>query len=323
MRFSIVAAALLAALPSFASSEPKPKQLVLISFDGAHDNRLWDRSRSMAARTGARFTYFLSCTYLVKPADRKQYQAPHEKAGRSATGWALSEHEVQVRLGNLWQAHLEGHEIGSHACGHFDGKDWSRADWSSEFDAFDRVLAGAWKANGVGDREPDGWQDFVRDDIKGFRAPYLSTGKNLLPALKAHGFRYDASSVSKGPAYPAREDGITRFALPRIAEGPEGRLIIGMDYNLFIRHSGGLNAPGRAETFSARTLAAFEKAFDEQYHGNRIPLQLGFHFVEMNGGAYWDALEKFVADVCVRPDVACVTYSEAMTQAEKPDGSAF
>jgi hypothetical protein len=36
----------------------------------------------------------------------------------------------------------------------------------------------------------------------GFRVPYLSYGMSLVPALKAHGFRYDASLVSKGRQSP-------------------------------------------------------------------------------------------------------------------------
>ncbi|MDH6267096.1 peptidoglycan/xylan/chitin deacetylase (PgdA/CDA1 family) [Rhizobium sp. SG_E_25_P2] len=298
--------------PALADPPHRPKQLVLISFDGAHDNRLWERSLALSKRTGAKFTYFLSCTYLINPADRKTYRAPHHAAGKSATGWALTVPEIQARLGHIWQAHLDGHDIGSHACGHFDGKDWTRADWSAEFSAFDDALLNAWARNGVKDKEPEGWVDFVRTDITGFRAPYLSTSPGLTPALSDHGFRFDASLVSKGPAEPEREGGLMRFALPRIPEGPEGRLIIGMDYNLYVRHSGGLNSPGRAPQFKARTLAAFRNAFETQYQGKRIPLQLGFHFVEMNGGAYWDALETFLGETCAKKDVACVSYTQAM-----------
>ena len=60
---------------AFAEAQEKPRQLVIISFDGAHDNRLWDRSRKLARKTGAHFTYFLSCTYLVNPRDRHAYRA--------------------------------------------------------------------------------------------------------------------------------------------------------------------------------------------------------------------------------------------------------
>ena len=90
MRLTLAVSIALLATSGIAVAEqakPKPKQLIIISFDGAHDNRLWDRSRKLAKKTGAHFTYFLSCTYLINPADRHAYKAPHEKAGRSATGW--------------------------------------------------------------------------------------------------------------------------------------------------------------------------------------------------------------------------------------------
>ena len=30
----------------------------------------------------------------------------------------------------------------------------------------------------------------------------------------------------------------------------------------------------------------------------------------MNGGAYWRALERFAGEVCVRPEVACISYRD-------------
>ena len=47
------------------------------------------------------------------------------------------------------------------------------------------------------------------------------------------------------------------------------------------------------------------------------PLQIGFHFVLMNGGAYWRALERFAEAVCNRPEVACVSYSEYLADDRK------
>ena len=298
-----VALSILAASLTVAQAEEKPKQLVIISFDGAHDNKLWVRSQELSARTGAKFTYFLSCTYLMSPDERHAYQGPHQKRGRSNTGFAQTKAEVRERLGHIWAAHLAGQDIGSHACGHFDGRDWTKADWQQEFDDFDRTLLTAWKANDDAANEPKEWADFVKNDIKGFRVPYLSFGASLVPALKAHGFRYDASLVSKGPAIAEHDDGLLRFALPRIPEGPQGRLVIGMDYNLFARHSKAKENAGREKEFEARALAAFRGAFDTQYNGSRIPLQLGFHFVEMNGGAYWNALDTFLTETCGKPDV--------------------
>lgn len=297
-----------------------PEQLVLISFDGAHDNRLWDRSLEMANRSGARFTYFLSCTFLMNKDDRKSYSAPGHSAGRSNVGFARDEADVLTRLGHIWSAYQSGHEIGSHGCGHFDGKGWSKSDWLGEFAQFDAALADAWTNNGA--ETPSGWARFARSGIRGFRAPYLSTGDGLYAALKAHGFAYDASTVSKGPESPGFDTTVARFALPLIPEGPRQRPIIAMDYNLFVRHSAGLENPSKSKEFEERALEAFRDAFKAEYSGRRRPLQMGFHFVEMNGGAYWNALERFVGETCGQPEVACVTYEEAVRRLRQKDGSA-
>ncbi len=159
----------------------------------------------------------------------------------------------------------------------------------------------------------------MRTGIRGFRAPYLSAPDSLVEAEKEFGFTYDASLVTKVAMLPANDGSLVRFGLPLIPEGPQNRNIIGMDYNLFVRHSAGMDNPSRAAEFEARTYAAFKAAFDKQYDGERVPLQLGFHFVEMNAGAYWRAMERLVTDVCRRTDVACVSYSQAIDLlAERP-----
>ncbi|MGL4197607.1 MAG: polysaccharide deacetylase, partial [Allorhizobium sp.] len=167
--FLVKAASALDEAPPATKGQPseRPKQLLLVSFDGAHDNRLWVRSRDLGKRANARFTYFLSCTTLIPRARAQDYKAPGIKAGRSNIGFALSTDEIAVRLDNIWKAKTEGHEIASHTCGHFDGKDWTKAEWLKEFETFDRVLANAWKDNGLAEREPEGWADFVENGITG------------------------------------------------------------------------------------------------------------------------------------------------------------
>lgn len=321
LAMALALSGLIASSPfTMAQAEERPTQLVLISFDGAHDNALWERSLKLADNTGARFTYFLSCTFLMSKADRQSYKAPGQSAGRSNVGFAQDSAEALARLGHIWAAHQTGHEIGSHGCGHFDGKDWSKTDWLSEFSQFDRALANAWDSNGA--EAPAGWAGFARSGVTGFRAPYLSTGDGLFAALAAHGLRYDASTVSRGPVMPDLSRPTARFALPLIPEGPEGRRIIAMDYNLFVRHSAAFETPSKAREFEDRTLKAFHAAFEAEYGGERRPLQIGFHFVEMNGGAYWNALERFAAETCGRPDVACVTYQDALRRLASEDGSA-
>lgn len=292
----------------------KPEQLVIVSFDGAHDNALWERSRAIAQRTGASFTYFLSCTFVMTKENRKGYQAPHEKRGKSNVGFAPDDADVVARLDQIWRARSEGHEIGNHACGHFDGAKWSAEDWAQEFDFFRNTLRDAWQNAGAAEREPLEWRDFAENEIVGFRAPYLSSSPALGKALRNFGFRYDASTVSKGPAVPAVSDDLVRFALPLIAEGPSAKPVVAMDYNLYVRHSRGKEDAGNSAAYEERTLAAYRTAFETQYSGDRIPLQLGFHFVEMNAGAYWRALDRFLSEVCGKPDVACVSHREAMNR---------
>lgn len=304
-----------------ADATEKPKQLVMISFDGAGANNLWQRSRDLARRTNAHFTYFLSCTLVIERANAKGYQGPRQRPGKSNIGFAQTAQEARERLTHVWQAHLEGHDISSHTCGHFDGKDWLTADWEAEFTNFHNVLTNAWKTVGAETEEPAGWKEFVNNDIRGFRAPYFSTSSGLAEAERNAGFRYDASLVTKGPAMPEERDGLIRFGLPLIPEGPSNRPIIAMDYNLFIRHSAGIENPSRSAEFEERAYSAFRAAFDRQYQGERIPFQIGLHFVEMNGGAYWRAMERLVTEVCGKEDVACVSYSEAigmLKEREKP-----
>jgi peptidoglycan/xylan/chitin deacetylase (PgdA/CDA1 family) len=307
-RVCVTACAVLAAsVSTVAHSGARPVQHVIISFDGAHDLAQWQRSRTLAARTGARFTYFLSCVFLLSKETRHEYDSPGRGAGKSNVGFAQSKDEVAARLAQIRLARSEGHEIASHGCGHFDGKNWSKADWIAEFTSFSTILRDAYAINGIAG-EPADWRKFAETEISGFRAPYLSTSKTLYAALVEAKFDYDASAISRGPAEPETVGGTTRFALPQISEGPAERRVIAMDYNLFVRHSGGLERAGEAAAFEARSLEAFRAAFDAQYSGERIPLQIGFHFTLMNGGAYWRALERFAEEVCVKQDVECLSY---------------
>lgn len=316
-------AAVFADPPKPPESMPaRPKQIVLISFDSAREISQWERSRALAKRTGAHFTYFLSCVFLLSPETRSEYTAPGKGAGKSNIGFAASKQEVADRLEQIRLAAAEGHDIGSHACGHFDGKDWSKADWLAEFAAFRHILENAYAISGISP-EPPGWRDFARRAVIGFRAPYLSTDKALYEALPEAGFQYDASGVSNGPAVPPTKNGIIGFALPQIPEGPKSKPVVAMDYNLYVRHSGGFERPSMAGEFADRAYRAFRAAFDAQYNGKRLPLELGFHFTQMNGGTYWNALERFAGEVCVMQQVECISFRDYVARQRVSDRQAM
>ncbi|TWG89597.1 hypothetical protein L598_000800000610 [Mesorhizobium sp. J18] len=306
---------------ALASDRALSPQYVIISFDGALHNSQWERSRALARQTGADFTYFLSCVYLLSPETRHLYRGPGMKPGRTNVGSGYSREDVAERLRQIWAARLEGHEIASHACGHFDGKDWSKAMWLQEFDQFDRILRDAWTINDI-PFEPKGWRQFAAKEIQGFRVPYLSAGPGLYEALAERGFVYEAGSVSQGPVMPAAKGGVMRFSLPLIPEGAKGRPVIAMDYNFFARHSGAKEKPERSAEFEERAYAAFHAAFDRQFSGKRLPLQIGFHFTLMNDGAYWRALERFAREVCVRGEVRCVSYRQYIEETPPAAGNA-
>lgn len=287
----------------------KPLQYVLISFDGAHDNALWQRSRAFAKANNAEFTYFVSCVFLMPRSDRKDYKPPQMKAGRSNVGFAADKEDISIRLDHIWQAKQEGHEIASHGCGHFDGKAWSSKDWEQELSEFKRITKNSYQKNTI-ENKPDGWENFVDTEIVGFRAPYLSDDKPVQQALRNHGYAYQASGVANAPNAPDDLKGLYSFGLPLIPEGPAQRPVIAMDYNFYVRHSKGKEQPEKAKEFEQRSYQAFKQAFDKQYSDSRNPLQMGFHFVLMNDGAYWRAMERFAGEVCTKPDVKCTTYSQ-------------
>ena len=314
-RFAFAFAASATFLPSAMADEAKPRQAVLISFDGAKDISQWHRSLALGDKTGARFTYFLSCVYLLSPENKAEYQPPAVAPSHSNVGFGDSRQDVSQRLNLLYQAFLEGHEIASHGCGHFDGAKWSAREWAQEFAAFNDILARAWVLNG--DKEPAGWRDTARHFSTGFRAPYLSTGPGLAAAEKTGGFLYDASGITRGILAPETVGGMVRFSLPTLPEGPQNRRIISMDYNLFVRHSGGFERHDTGSIFEQRTYDMLKAAFEEQYNGKRQPLQFGLHFTLMNGGAYWRAAERFVTEVCAKPDVDCTTYEAYARQLRK------
>ena len=76
--------------PPAPPAPAKPKQIVIISFDSAREISQWQRSRALAKRTGAHFTYFLSCVFLLSQQTRAEYTPPGKSAGKSNIGFAAS-----------------------------------------------------------------------------------------------------------------------------------------------------------------------------------------------------------------------------------------
>jgi hypothetical protein len=288
----------------------KPPQFVLFSFDGAGSHDHWSRVLPLATRVNAHVTGFLSGIYLLPDSRRGEYAGPGHEPGRAAIGFGGSEAEVDTRIADLNDAMARGHEIGTHYNGHFcagnepSGEHWSTAQWNAELDQF---------------------FDYVRDAvthgllvdetrIRGGRLPCLEGdfGK-VAPALRAHGLTYDSSLTSDGVAWPRQRDGVWEFSVPVVrVPALGGKKVVMADYNLWYSLNGAREDPSRDKEFTEVTLDTYRAAYQAALNTNRAPLTVGTHFNDWSGGAFSEATERFMAEVCVREHTVCTTYSQVI-----------
>ena len=287
-----------------------PPQFVMLAFDGSSSLEAWKKSRNFAQEMeekgiNVRFTYFVSGVYFVSNDKRKIYNAPGGKGkGRSAIGWGGKAEDIGLRLEQLNLAYEEGHEIGSHAVGHFNGSKWSEKQWTEEFEYFDRFLFEAHKINDL-----PGSLVFDRTAIQGFRAPLLGRSSGLYKTLAKKGFRYDTSKEGLSNYWPRQENGVWNFPLASLTNS-SGKNVLSMDYNFYYLHSQAKPNSRNAKRFEEDTFKTYMRYFQTNYNGNRAPIHIGHHFSAWNNGAYWNAMFRFAESVCGLPEVRCVTYSE-------------
>ncbi|MGW5349497.1 hypothetical protein ACWERV_03130 [Streptomyces sp. NPDC004031] len=326
----------------------KPPQFVVFSWDGAleNDDHLFSRFREVAEQNDAHMTFFLSGIYTVPKDKRSLYQPPRHGRGDSAIDFPTDQH-IRWTLQQLRLAWQDGDEIGTHFNGHFCAPDpggggtWSTADWESEI-AQAYSFVEHWKTNtGFTDIPPLPF-DYSKE-LAGGRAPCLEGQTNLLPAAKANGWRYDASSPGDFQMWPTKKDGIWDFPLQLMPYPGKDRQILAMDFNFLYNQSGGdvtQGDPAQFPTWEKESRQAYLNGFERVYNGSRAPLFIGNHFETWNGGIYMQAVEDVVKDVCHRKDVQCVSFKElsdwldaqdpavlaklrTLDPAESPDWSTF
>lgn len=296
-----------------AQAEPavqRPPQFVAIAFDNCTELERWQEWSDFAAelnRDGerVRFTFFVSGINFLSNGKKHLYQGPHQSRGASRINFGGSAEDVRKRVAFMNAMHRDGHEIASHAVGHFDGRGWSAASWASEFTSFDGLLDNVARNN---DLAPGEGFAFTAKDIVGFRAPYLAHSPGLYATLAARGYRYDTSGTSPSHAWPEKRDGIWRFNLAGIRLAGSGRATLSMDYNFLVAQSGAAPIASRREQFRRQMLDSYLNYFRANYAGNRAPIHIGHHFTDYQNGAYREALKSFARAVCGLPEVRCVTY---------------
>ncbi|OKI05841.1 hypothetical protein AMK13_21430 [Streptomyces sp. CB02056] len=293
----------------------KPPQFVVFSWDGAleGDDRQFSRFRKLGAENNAQMTFFLSGLYTLPKSKSTLYKPPQHKPGDASIDYATDPH-IKDTLEQLRLAWLDGNEIGTHFNGHFcnakGGGEWSTEEWKSELDQAVSFVTN-WKTNtGFKDLPPLPF-DYTKELVGG-RAPCLEGQKNLLPAEKATGFRYDASSPGEFQVWPTKKEGIWNFPLQLLPTPGKSTQSLSMDFNFLANQSGNTTNgdPRKYDTWEKETRESYLAGFERVYNGSRAPLFIGNHFESWNGGIYMQAIEDVMKGVCKRDGVRCVSFRQ-------------
>jgi peptidoglycan/xylan/chitin deacetylase (PgdA/CDA1 family) len=310
---ALAIAALFIAIAAPARAEvERPPQFVVMAFDNCTELERWRDLTEFAAdmnKSGERlhFTFFVSGTNLIADASRMLCRGPRQRRGYSSINFGGAADDVAKRVDFMNALHSAGHEIASHAVGHLNGATWSSDEWRQELRAYSDVIDKVAAHNGL----PETTRlMFDARRVQGFRAPYLAAGSGLYGALKASGFRYDASRVSPADAWPEKVDGLWRFNLAPLKISGSRRATLSMDFNFFVAQSRARNEPSQQDRYGEQMLATYLDYFKTSYTGNRAPLHIGHHFASMQGGVYHEALKTFARMVCGLPEVRCISYEK-------------
>ncbi|MBX4186908.1 MAG: hypothetical protein KW802_01435 [Candidatus Doudnabacteria bacterium] len=293
------------------------KQVIVFAFDGSKAQDMWQESLDFAQQMKEEgkpihFTYFISGVYLLTYKNKTLYQPPLAPAGSSLIGYGDSKADVIRRINQINRAVAEGHEIGSHLNGHFSGTNWTTQDWEQEFDQFEKLFTNVNANNQI---DPNVAKlNLSLSDIVGFRAPDLGRNPSMLPVVKAHGFVYDTSATGKRGEWPLIENGIWEFPVASIRYANTTSSLLSMDYNFYIHQTNGRDLLKQGTDGWQKALddvyISYVNYFNSNYDSTKAPVLIAHHFSKWNDGVYWEAMKKFAAAECGKPDVRCVSYKE-------------
>ncbi len=296
----------------------RPPQFVAIAFDNCTELERWKEWTDFTQEMNQdgdhlHLTFFVSGVNFLADENKQAYRGPHRhKPGTSNIDFGGSPEEVSERVAYINGLHNSGNEIGSHTVGHFDGgndeggENWSAADWRQEFSSYDDLFTNLATHNGL----PGVKFNFKIDEVRGFRAPYLSTNPGLYEILKENRFRYDTSRDGDWNAWPIKQDGMRLFKLADLKLHGSKKPTLSMDYNFFMAQSKAKDDPPNYARYREQMLQTYLDYFRENYTGNRAPIHIGHHFYDYQGGAYRQALKAFARAVCRLPEVRCVSYAQ-------------
>lgn len=302
---------------SYAGLVPRPPQYVLMAFDGSLNLDMWKETLDFAKKNNIKLSYFISGVYFLLDNNRHDYIEPTKGPGHSQIGFAGdSQKNLVDRVSYVNRAYDEGHAIGSHANGHFDGTTWTLANWELEFKEFNHLIFDVFTQSGFKkvpfqNQNPNPYH-FLPEQIIGFRSPFLATNASMYKALKEHKFAYDTSQTNSMDYWPENIAGVWNFPLADLRIYGTGKDTLSMDYNFYFSQSGANPDPKNAEKYRDEMFKTYMAYFNTNYYGNRAPVHIGHHFSKWNGGAYWEALGDFAKAVCNKPEVKCVNYNSLL-----------
>jgi hypothetical protein len=291
----------------------RPPQFVMFAFDNCTENERWQdlsqfSSEMRELNKDIEFTFFLSGVNFIPDKKRMLYKGPHRNQGASNIGFGGTLEDIKTRSTYAYKLYAEGHELASHAVGHFSGIEWSQDDWVEELQKFKNIIVDNFEFFGFSEVSK------MASSIVGFRAPYLDRSAGLYPALKSLGYRYDTSYAADYRLWPKKNAyGLWQFPLFELTIVGNGSKSISMDYNFFVRQSkdknNPQNDPENEDKFADEMMQTYLKYFKLNYFGNRAPLSIGHHFFPYQRGVYNRVLKQFARKICDLPEVKCVKYS--------------
>lgn len=257
---------------------------ILISFDGSASLAMWQDTLDYAKENNIKFTYFVSAPYFVSENDQfaKTYWAP-AVLGRMPVAFRKTEraYGISKRFEYIKRARSEGHEIGSHLVGYYDGRKWTKEQWEEEIRFFNNTFfAPGTKPYMIGIRAPElGINQAYFEALGGTAAPYIQYDSSVV--YSKAGYKYNFGTVKE---LPIRQIAV-EFIPPYMSDKPVYTLPF--DYNFEVLLSPTLTSEEVENIF-------FHSLVYDYIDNPEKPMMICLHFEQMRGGAYYRAMKRFV-----------------------------
>ncbi len=293
-------------LTSISYSKP-----VLISFDGSANLDMWQDTLDFAKDNNVKFTYFISAPYFLTESEEQAnpYWAKTE-IHEPPLKFRKDEHKngIKARFNYLDRAIREGHEIGSHLVGHYNGEKWTYEQWKKELDYFNWTFKKLYSNECLDNLTNEDFKFKGMCSIKGIRAPELGVNEAYFKAIKEAGYEYDSSLVQGQSLTPTvKEIYIRKININKVLWDDEKSptKTLPFDYNFSILPQV-LNNNYTIYPFMPQIL--FFDSLIHDYMDSSEPLQICLHFEKFEGQPYYKAMKHFVE--WAGKDAEYLTYEE-------------